>query len=63
MSIFFHEKRDAENPGGGADLSPRLVGACRKKVAGCSLPSFEIALFCVMIYTAHGIIFAILTGV
>jgi hypothetical protein len=31
----FVEKRDAENPGGNADLSPRPVEIFRKKAAGC----------------------------
>ena len=39
-SEIFLEKRDSENQGGGADLSPRLVGICcagRKKVANFSI--------------------------
>jgi hypothetical protein len=38
---IFLEKLDAENSGGGTDLSPRLVvmRICRSK-AGFSLPSF-----------------------
>jgi hypothetical protein len=31
---MFLKKRDAENSGGDADPPPRLVGTCRKKVAG-----------------------------
>ena len=52
----FLEKQDAENSGGDVDLSPRLVGICRKKAAGFPQPSFRDSPF---LYP----VFAIITGV
>ena len=48
---------DAENSGGDADLSLRLVGICRKKAAGFPLPSFRDSPFLFLCPA-----FAILTG-
>ena len=39
-SEIFLEKWDAENSGGNASPSPRLVRTCRKEVVGFPLPSF-----------------------